>query len=367
MPREVFADELEAFLERLDAVAAARVVANEAGEIERIYATTESGRDDAAIRRAITSALMSQYNLAVDGWRVQIAQLEPTAGEEFLPDCRLVRLEETITESMTRVVVELRYEREGVQKTITGSAQAPPGHAHRLRTVAQAAVDALRPLARRRGRLGLEAAAVMPVAETSAALAAVSLASEHATVVQVGTEVVTNSEAEAVVGAVLEAARKCGRPPARTGRPAPDRRRQFEGLRAHYERLVRAGGEPPTVPTPAPAEEDVVSDLTEIRPEREGGATTVMREEARPDAPAAAKAAPRLSLEDAFYRRLVATGIPVHIRCRDGYEIPNAVVREYGTYSLMLEVDGMAELVFKHGIITIRPTAPLPPEPGPVA
>ena len=67
MPREVFAEEIETFLERLDAVTAVRVVANEAGEIERIYATTESSRDDGAIRRAITSALMSQFSLPVDG------------------------------------------------------------------------------------------------------------------------------------------------------------------------------------------------------------------------------------------------------------------------------------------------------------
>ena len=96
MPREVFAEEIEAFLERLDAVTAARVVANEAGEIERIYVTTESSRDDGTIRRAITSALMSQFSLPIDGWRVQIAHLEPEAHLEGFPVCHLVRLEETI-------------------------------------------------------------------------------------------------------------------------------------------------------------------------------------------------------------------------------------------------------------------------------
>jgi sRNA-binding regulator protein Hfq len=71
---------------------------------------------------------------------------------------------------------------------------------------------------------------------------------------------------------------------------------------------------------------------------------------------------PRLSFEDSFYRRLVATGVAVHIRCRDGYEIPAAMIKDFGTYALMVEVNGIQEMVFKHGIISIRPYGPLPPE-----
>ena len=115
----------------------------------------------------------------------------------------------------------------------------------------------------------------------------------------------------------------------------------------------------------APRVEDTIHDLAEIRPEREGGALTMVRDEIRADSQAASKAAPRLSVEDAFYRRLVATGAPVHIRCRDGYEIPTAIIRDFGTYSLMVEVNGVQELVFKHGIIAIRPYGPLPPESMP--
>ena len=401
MPREVFAEEIEAFLERLDAVTAARVVANEAGEIERIYVTTESPRDDGAIRRAITSALMSQFSLPVDGWRVQIAHLEHKAQLEGIPACYLVRLEESITETMTRVVVDLRYEVEGVQKTITGTAQAPPGQAHRLRTVALATLEALRPIIERSGyRPALEGLTPLPFAGASVVLAAVSLASERATALHVGAETVVASEAEAAVGAVLDAVAKPSRTisPGRPARVRTDRREQFEGLRQHYERLIRQEpgaatspeplGEPPlgrttpgpgdearglasgpsvaTLPTPPQvASEDVIGDLIEVRPERQGGAP-VMREDLRADGPAVAKTAGagRLSVEDAFYRRLVAAGAPVYIRCRDGYEIPSAIVREYGTYSLMVEVNGIQELVFKHGIIAIRPYGPLPPEPG---
>lgn len=415
MPREVFAEEIEAFLERLDAVTAARVVANEAGEIERIYVTTESSRDDGTVRRAITAALMSEFSLPVDGWRVQIAHLEQKARPEGVPRCQLVRLEETITETMTRVAVDLRYEAEGAQKILTGSAQAPPGQAHRPRSVALATLEALRPLMERSGyRASLEGLLTLPFAGASIVVAAVSLATERASVLQVGAEPVVTSEGEAAVGAVLDAVAKSPRAGGtRYEAGTADRRQHFEGLRQHYERLIHqspAGTTPLASPGPArertrgPDDEtpglatgpsvatlpgplqaapgtwpglavseavgapvwsdEITSDLSEIRPERQGGAS-VMREELRADGPAAAKgAAGRLSVEDAFYRRLVAAAAPVYIRCRDGYEIPSAIVRDYGTYSLMVEVNGVQELVFKHGIIAIRPYGPLPPEPG---
>jgi sRNA-binding regulator protein Hfq len=397
LPREVFAEEIETFLERLDTVAAARVVSNEAGEIERIYATTESRRDDGSIRRAITSALMSQYNLHVDGWRVHIAHLEPEVEPEPIPECHLLRLEETITESATRVVVELGYEREGTQKTLTGSAQAPPGQAFRARTVALATLDALRTLVdRARGRASLEGLMSIPFAGATIVVAAVSLASERGSLLRVGSETVAGSEAEATVGAILDAIRKPLRGLAGPPGPRRDRRRQFDGLRQRYEQMIRGGGralpvdelpppesprhEPPQHEPPAPESpevaggeqgamtghgliaDDTIQSLGEIRPEREGGAAVMMREEMRSDV-SSARSAPRPSVEDNFYRRLVATAAPVHIRCRDGYEIPAAVVKEYGTYSLLVEVNGVPELVFKHAIIAIRPYGPVPSEP----
>lgn len=265
----------------------------------------------------------------------------------------------------------------------------------------------------------------MPFAGSTVVLAGVTMISERMSVLRVGAETVGGSETEAVVAAVLDAVRKPIQPVTRPGVARSDRQKQFEGLRQQYERLIRTDaivpspaaqdvvgppGSAPSEPTPsepAPPEpeggpgwddssrpqaavataappvtapvvagppvtapptaalspQDVIHDLSEIRPEREGGAL-VMREEIRHEGPLA-KAAPRLSVEDAFYRRLVTTGVPVHIRCRDGYEIPTATIRDFGTYSLMVEVNGVMELVFKHGIISIRPYGPLPPESMP--
>ena len=88
----------------------------------------------------------------------------------------------------------------------------------------------------------------------------------------------------------------------------------------------------------------------------------MMREEAKSEGLPPARSMPRASLEDQFYRRLAVTGVKVHIRCRDGHEIPTAVVKDFGPYSLLIEADGLTQLVFKHAIIAIRPYGPLPPE-----
>ncbi len=62
----------------------------------------------------------------------------------------------------------------------------------------------------------------------------------------------------------------------------------------------------------------------------------------------------RASMEDAFYQPLVEGRIPVHLRCRDGYELPRAIIKDAGPYSLIVETPAGTELVFKHGIISIR-------------
>ena len=63
----------------------------------------------------------------------------------------------------------------------------------------------------------------------------------------------------------------------------------------------------------------------------------------------------RQAVEDEFLQPLIEGRTPLHIRCRDGYEIPRAFLREIGTYTLVVEVDGTAELVYKHAIISIGP------------
>lgn len=63
----------------------------------------------------------------------------------------------------------------------------------------------------------------------------------------------------------------------------------------------------------------------------------------------------RQAIEDEYFAPLIERRTPVHVRCRDGYELTHAVVREIGTYTLVVETDGTTELLYKHAIISIRP------------
>ncbi|HLW47079.1 MAG TPA: hypothetical protein VKW09_04850 [bacterium] len=73
-----------------------------------------------------------------------------------------------------------------------------------------------------------------------------------------------------------------------------------------------------------------------------------------PEAGSGTRAGRTPSVEDVFYRSLVAERTPVHLRCRDGYEVPRAIVRDAGTYALLIETEEGLELFFKHAIISIR-------------
>ena len=378
MAREVYAEEIEQFLERLEGVASARVVANQDGQIERIFLTTESARDDGGLRRQVSAALMSEYGLPIEGWRLQIAHLRPEPGRAPAARFRLFRIEETLTESSTRVLVELRYERQGAQKQAVGVAQSSPGAAFRLRTVAQATLEAAGRVLEDAGwKAAPESVAVVPFAGVSVALVGITLAAAGGDVesplVQVGGDVVRASETEAVARATLRALGQT----LDEELPRPrDRWSRMEEMRAHYQRLIRlpqappspagqgegpGGGAEPAAAKPAGGgAEDTVAGVQEIRPEVQGGAGMATREE--PYRAEGGRAAGRGGLEDDFYRRLIHSGVAVHIRCRDGYEIPEAVVRDFGTYSLLVQARGVEELIFKHAIISIRPRALLPRE-----
>src|SRR3972149_2392895 len=233
MTREVYAEEIEEFLERLEGVASARVVSNEDGQIERIFLTTESERDDGGLRRTVSAALMSEYGLHLEGWRLHIAHLRPEPGRLPPTRFRLFRVEETLTERATRVLVDLRYERAGPQKQAVGVAQSSPGTAFRLRTVAQATLEAMSKVLEDAGwKAALESVAIMPFAG-----------------VQVGGEVVRMSETEAVVKATLRALGQMTEE--EPSRPR-DRWSRMEEMRGQYHRLIRLpqGRPPPPVGRP---------------------------------------------------------------------------------------------------------------------
>ena len=143
-----------------------------------------------------------------------------------------------------------------------------------------------------------------------------------------------------------------------------DRREQLEAMRTHYRSRRDVQRKLPALSEtersePAPDENDEVPDdgatrLAQIRPERPGGGAEQARADVGRPGPEQRLGA-KGAIEDEFFRHLIATGIPIHIRCRDGYEIPEAVLKEFGTYTLLIETDDGRELIFKHAVISIHP------------
>jgi len=395
MPSEVYAEDLEALLERLQGVVAARVVATDGGDIDRVYVTANSDADESTIRRTVGSALMSGYSLAIDPWRIQVARLRPAAPSQ--PRWLIQRVEEVLTAAEVRVTVELRAA-EGSAVPLVGRARGQLDAAGRLRTAAQATLDGLKSwLEAEERRAAVETISPLPLAAGRAIVVALSLAGPSSSDRYVGAALVEGSDAEAVIAAVLDALGKRGTALQRRGWMMRDRQDELESMEAHFRRLrepqrvmpqpVRAPALPSNGPgegsreavsddEPALAvappggrrmeaederaamepqwdEEDEVATLEQIRPERPGGAE-VAQPMNRPGMERGRFAA-KSSMEDDFIRQLMAGGVAVHIRCRDGYEITDGVVKDFGTYSLLVETRGGRELVFKHGIISIRP------------
>lgn len=422
MPSEVFAEDIEALLERLDGVTAARVVATNAGEIDRIYVTASAEKDESKVRYSVAAALMSRYSLAVDNWRIRVARLR--RDQPARPRWYMQKVEEILSATEAKVTVELRTD-EGTVAALVGRARGLTDAAGRLRTAAQATLDALKSLFEAEDRR-VTVESIVPVALTAgkAMVVSITITGASASDRYVGTAMVEGSETEAAIGATLDAVTKRGTGLVRRGWALRDRREELESMEDHYRRLrepqrrmplaarpaeqspadqalrdtlqakgiesealaaedvetetveIETVGRRPLdrVPTrtvvetpaaipdePSPEktqdedgwQDDSATALDQIRPERPGGAE-VAQPMNRQDMERT-RFAPKSSMEDDFFRHLVATGIPVHIRCRDGYEILEGILKDFGTYSLLVETDAGRELVFKHGIITIRP------------
>lgn len=365
MPNEVFAEDIEALLERLEGISAARVVATDAGDIDRIYLTASPRYDPTAVRRTVATALMSSYSLLLDGWRIRVARLEAD-GVNPRP-WRVYRLEDVRTATGVRVTVELRGEQNPESRNI-GSAQGSGDPATRLRTAAAATLDALKSSLEAEGtRASVESIGAMVLAGCETAVVAVSLSGPTAPPeMLVGAALIGTSDIEAVIEATLDAIGK--RNPVREQRRTAmkDRREQLESMRAHY-RQIRGPQRPmpvvapPTPSEPLPADDaaDSAPEPTEVRPERSGGAAVAPREPVRSEGDRP-RGGPRSSIDDDFFRQLITAGTPIDIRCRDGYQISGAVLKGVATYTLIVATKHGDELLFKHGIISIRAQAKAP-------
>ncbi len=411
MPKQVHAEEIERFLGTVDGVASARLLTSASGEIDQIYVTADSGTEARAARRAVVAALITRFGIPVEPWRVQVAALKQFAPAE-LPRLRALRIEETLSATETTARVQVAWERAGEERTGLGQARGPLGMQHRLRTLAAATVDAARTVVEpSHRRITIQHVSLTTCMDRPLVLVGVTCGGPGAQDAFVGAAFQRHELSDSAVAAALDAVTKCllhaafETPQAGQG----DRRAHLEAMRryARVERGTRlpdvAGAqdpppgtaepeapEPPDRGAPGPSacappvdverraarwyppagssdpqaassgggvstavHPDILSDLREIRPEEKGGAAVAAHQEI--SRTGVVPRTGRQAIEDEYFTPLIEQRTPVHIRCRDGYELPHALVRDVGTYTLVVEVDGTTELLYKHAIISVRP------------
>lgn len=413
MPKEVYAEELEQLLRTLEGVASARVFATQAGEIDRIYVTVDRAADPRAVRAAVAAALVSAYGVPVEPSRVRVTLFREGLRPAEIPRFQVVRVEETLAAGQITAAVRVAWVRGGEERTATGRAHGPAGPASRLRTLAAATVEAVRDaLEPAQRKVSVQQAAFVTFLDRPVALVGISVPTPRGAEIGVGAAL-REDAAEGIVAAALDAVTAWLLQAAFAAAPllAVDRRERLEAMR-HFvraaergglvavpgrladevlreagrsgpgaEHAVRGGpaddarspngdagaGSAPDGERAAEAGEDpdILMDLGQIRPEqmrpdtRGGAAMSVQPESSRPGY---APPPRRPTMEEAFYQPLVEGRTPVHLRCRDGYELPRAIIKEAGTYSLLLETPAGTELVFKHAVISIRVLPPQTPE-----
>jgi sRNA-binding regulator protein Hfq len=376
MPKEILAEEIERFLGTVEGVASARLLTSPSGEIDQIYITADDHTEGRTVRRAVVAVLMTQYGIPVEPWRIQVAHLK-RFGPAELPNLKMLRVEETISESGAQAKVQVVWERAGEQRTGTGQAQGATGAQHRMRVLAAAAVEAAKAVIDPpHRRITVQQVSSTTCMDRPLVLVGITVSGPGGQEAFVGSAFQREGTSDAPVAAALDAVTKWllhSAFEAPEGGMGEDRRARLEAMR-HF---VRAGerarpGEPPGSTFSAPAVEgssqaeassggsassthaDILEDVRDIRPEQKGGAAVATQHEGSRVGVAPARPG-RQAVEDEFLQPLIEGRTPLHIRCRDGYEIARAVLREIGTYTLVVEVDGTAELVYKHAIISIGP------------
>ncbi len=374
MPKQILAEEIERFLGTVDGVTSARLLTSPSGAIDQIYVTASEVTERRAARRAIVAALMTAYGIPVEPWRVQVAHLRRFPIAE-VRDLKVVRVEETLSPTETVARVQVAWARAGEPRVGTGQAAAPAGAGHRLRALAEATIDAVRAVVEPAyRRIAVQQVAVASSMDRPVVLVGITAGSPLGQETFVGAAFHREGTLDAAVTAALDAVIKWLLHGAvdESGEGAPgDRRARLEAMR-HFARADGGGPPAPQVP-PAPAASapgpallppawsprpplnpDVLEDLHEIRPEQEGGAVMATHHEGARVGMASPRPA-RQAVEEEFYQPLIEARTPVHIRCRDGYEIAHAILRDVGIYTVLVEVGGATELVYKHAIISIRP------------
>ncbi len=191
--------EVEEALCRLPNVDAVRIVGNPEG-VSELHVLAATGKPAKQVVRDVQSLAMARFGLNIDRRVISVVQMDTEMhGEAERP--AIVGIRETPDGARTTVAVTLAWRGE----THVGEATGPSSVATRLRLIGEATVRSLEGALGGGPALALEAVAVPTVGTREVAIAEVVAVSEGQEQVIVGSALVRNGPAEAVVRAVLDA------------------------------------------------------------------------------------------------------------------------------------------------------------------
>lgn len=197
--------DLELALKQIKSVIAARINANNQGEIEEVHILTGSGRAPKQVVRDVESILAAQFNVQIDHKKISVAQLEgDEEGNSAMVEStrpKLVGVTLRTVNGMAEVKVELLTG----DKLIEGVAEGPSSSYNKLRLFVEATLKALAPLTLDKFIFVTEDVVITQLAKRQVALVSITLIAPIGEQSLTGCALVRSDDREAVVKATLDA------------------------------------------------------------------------------------------------------------------------------------------------------------------
>ncbi|HEX3014895.1 MAG TPA: hypothetical protein VHQ46_00695 [Desulfobacteria bacterium] len=203
--KELSLTDLEQAIKQVKSVNAARIRADQQGEIEEIHVLASAGRNPKQVVRDIESVLAAQFDLQIDHKKISVVQFgdeeEQIAPfpEYFRP--RLVGVTMRTVNTIAEVVVELS----AGEQTLQGVARGHASTYNRLRLVVEATLNAVETLTGQGCAFVAEDVVITQLAKRSLAQVAITLIAPGGELILVGCALVRSDDREAVVRATLDA------------------------------------------------------------------------------------------------------------------------------------------------------------------
>lgn len=170
-------------------------------EVEEIHVLAEPSRHAKQISKDVQSIFAVQLNREIDHRKISVATVNALLPKQDEPRPKFMGIEYATVEGQLKVVVHLS----AGQAHLVGRSEGVSSDRRNLKYVAQATIDAVKPLLKDAAQLLLEDWDIVTLNKQSVALVSLALATAESEYTLVGSSVIHDSIYESVVKATLDA------------------------------------------------------------------------------------------------------------------------------------------------------------------